>query len=355
MRAAALLVLCLPLAAADPVLSGALERVLTHSIAFRLADGRLTHARLPNLPELSADAIAAKYHVADQVQLTFRQIAPEFDREAGLHLALELKRMRLVRAASLTETEQVSQILARASVPNLLHVAAPAETGDAAQLQHVREVNLEYASRLPNFVADETARRFTGSVGSTRWKPFSTVESEIAIKDTQVERRRMRVDGKPWNNGHPAGYLPNTGFGAELKPLFDPACPTRLIYEGREEFAGKQVLVYGYSSPADGCFSVLGVGGVRHNAARMGRVLVSEADGNLVRFEEEATGFPEDFGFDYRKQTVTWDRVKIGDSVVLAPVAADFYWLTNRTETWHVAIEYRNHRRFEASSSVTFR
>jgi len=348
MRAAAFLGFCLPLYAADPVLSGALERILPHSIAFRLADGRLMHARLPGTPELSAAAIAANYHVADHVQMTFRRFASQYDSEAGLHLQLELKRIRLLRKASPAETAQFSRILARtAATAN----AAP----DDEQLQRVREVNLEYASRLPNFVADETAVRYYGEIGSANWRRFSTVESEIAVKDTRVERRNMRVDGKPWTGGHPDGFLPNTGFGAELKPLFDPACPTKLLFEGREELLGKPMLVYGYSSPADGCFSFLATQSDRHNAARMGRALVSEADGNLLRFEEEATNFPESFAFDYRKQTVTWDRVKIGDTAVLAPVAADFYWLTDHGQTWHVAIEYRNHRRFEASSNVTFR
>jgi hypothetical protein len=113
-------------------------------------------------------------------------------------------------------------------------------------------------------------------------------------------------------------------------------------------------LAFGYSSPHDGCFSFLGVSGVRYNAARTGRALVSESDGNLLRFEEEAFGFPEDFGFDYRKQVVTWDRVKIGDTTNLAPVAADFVWLAANGQLWHVAIEYRNHRKFEASSNVKF-
>jgi hypothetical protein len=344
------------LSAADPVLFGALERVLPNSVAFRLADGILVHARLPDTVDLTPESIAAKYHVADQVQFTFRKIESLYDAEAGLHLHLEVKRMRLVRPPTPREQIQAVRILSREPAENLLQISvlpkgdAPAEQ---TQLQHVREVNLDYATRLPNFMADETAKRYTSQVGSTEWRYFDTVEAEVAVNETRVSRQRRRRNGKPYE-GQPPGFLPNTGFGAELRPLFDPACPTKIALESREQSKGAPLLAFGYSSPHDGCFSFLGVSGVRYNAARTGRALVSESDGNLLRFEEEAFGFPEDFGFDYRKQVVTWDRVKIGDTTNLAPVAADFVWLAANGQLWHVAIEYRNHRKFEASSNVKF-
>ncbi|HKA01035.1 MAG TPA: hypothetical protein VKE70_31195, partial [Candidatus Solibacter sp.] len=305
----------------------------------------------------SAEAIVAKYHLADQLQLTFRRIKSVFDPEAGLHLHLELKQIRFLRPGSSEEVGRAGRMLARSAPGNLLDlpsVANESAPSEEAQVQHVRDVNLEYAARLPSFVADETARRYTGRIGSSEWRYFDTIDAEIAVQGTRVARQKSRRNGKPYE-GQPPGFRPNTGFGAELKPLFDPACPTRIQFERREALGGKPLLVYGYSSPPDGCFSFLAVGGNRYNAARIGRAWVSETGGNLLRFEEEAAGFPADFGFDYRKQIVSWDRVKIGDATHLVPVAADFVWLASNGELWHVEIQYRNHRRFEASSSVTFR
>jgi len=54
------------------------------------------------------------------------------------------------------------------------------------------------------------------------------------------------------------------------------------------------------------------------------------------------------------KETVAWDNVEIGGASHLLPVAYELA-LTRAGAVFRVAVEYRNHRHFEAASSVTFR
>jgi hypothetical protein len=228
--------------------------------------------------------------------------------------------------------------------------------GQDAALEHARQVNLERAANMPNFVADEIMKRYTARKASSTWKYQDTIESEITVKGIQISRQNFRRNGKPWNPetafGMPIG-MTSTGFGAALKPLFDPECPTTLEFAGREEFRGKPVLVYRFRSPAGGCFGNL-YGNSPYNAARSGRVLIDESTGELLRFEEEATGFPGGFLFTKRTQVMIWDSVKVGDAFHWLPVGADFIWQFSNGQLYRTTIEYRNHRHFEAASKLTF-
>jgi len=237
----------------------------------------------------------------------------------------------------------------------ILAVLAAPLVGQDTELDDARQVNLERAAAMPNFVADEVSKRYTGySIrgGPAKWKFKDTVEVEITVKGTEVTRQKWRRNGKPGPLA--PGFYPGAGFGAELKPLFSPDCPTMLAAAGHEEVSGKSALVYRFSSPAGGCFGFL-YGASPFNAARAGRVLVEEASGSILRFEEEATGFPAGFAFVQRNQIMTWGSVSIGDTSHWLPEAADFIWRQANGELYRVTIEYKNHRHFEAATNITFK
>ncbi len=73
-----------------------------------------------------------------------------------------------------------------------------------------------------------------------------------------------------------------------------------------------------------------------------------------MQFEQEAHEFPKGFGLDPVHETVKWDYVKIGERSFLLPVSAEVFGGFVRERLWHVVMEYKNHRHFEAATSVTF-
>jgi hypothetical protein len=64
----------------------------------------------------------------------------------------------------------------------------------------------------------------------------------------------------------------------------------------------------------------------------------------MVHYEEEGIDFPAGFLFAHRKEDVSWDYVKIGDTTYLLPVAAEFDALYSSGVRWRVTLEYKNHR-----------
>jgi hypothetical protein len=241
----------------------------------------------------------------------------------------------------------------------LLPVAALA-ADENPDLSRVRAVNLDRAAKLPSFVADETAMRYKSRhTVPPRWELFDKIEAEIVVQGSSFRRQNVRRNGKPWKNPDFSDFNWGLQFGYELRPLFDPKCPTAIEFEGREEARGKQLLAYSYHAPPDGCFQHFMIargffGRKNYNPLRAGRFLIDDPGGNLIYYEETASEFPKGFGADPWKQTASWDYVEIGDSSHLLPVAAEIFGGFTFGDLWHVVVEYKNHRHFEASTNVTF-
>ena len=350
--------------AADEVFSGSLERVGHESISVRLADRRVIEARLPN-----SAPIAAEYQRGDQVQITCKTIQPIWEEEASRFQYLELTKLRLLRHPSEEELSKMLELPSWRGEVNLLRrpdgESAPMrhtelegmDSATRSKLQHAREVNLAYASNMPNFVADETAKRYTGDGKSSQWRFLDTIETEITFKGTVVVRREIRKDGKPWKQPFQAlpGFKWSGGFGTEIRPLFDPQCPTSIQYQGRAEIRGKQLIKYRFSAPPDGCFNSFYLQYQQYNPARTGHVFIDDPAGYLIQLDEEASGFPAELEFAQRNEEVSWDFVKIGDASHLLPVGATFVVLYASGSRSRVEVTYKNHRHFEASTNITFK
>jgi len=115
-----------------------------------------------------------------------------------------------------------------------------------------------------------------------------------------------------------------------------------------------QGVVYRFSSPPGGCFFTWVNGGNRYNPARTGRIPVDAARGNIIRYEEEASGYPAKFGIDWSTMVENWDYVTIGESSWLAPVSAELIVRASDGKMLRMTVEYKNHRHFEASTKITF-
>ncbi len=379
----ALLIAILPMSAiaADLSFSGTMERVGEETITIRLSDGRAIYAKLPSLGSLSAGKINAQYHVGDHVEISCKAIQPVIDEDNAMRQFLELTRLRFTHQASKEELFAAAQRPAWRDPKNLLprpeislHLPAPRripsgtptpdELEVQGKLERAREINMEYSAHMPNFVADETAKRYTGDARSDKWRYLDQIETEITIKGNRSDRQRIRRDGKPWTQPYQAlpGFKWSGGFGTEIRPVFDLTCPTTIEYAGRAVVREKAAFEYHFSSPADGCFVPFTVEYRRYNPARKGRIFIEDLagdqdpdrNGRVLQLEEEAFDFPSAFEFAHRIEEVAWDYVKIGDAVHLLPVAATFVGQYSKGDRVRVEVTYSDHRHFESSTNITF-
>ncbi len=345
--------------------TGNLERVGNQSISIKLADRVVVDAMLPNTPPLEASALAAQYHMGDEVQVSCKAIQPVWEEATSRYQSLEVTAMRLQRRPSPEEVSKLLESRPREG-KNLLQrpagiASAPKTLADSnapggRELEHARRINLDYVANSPNFVADEIAKRSRSTTQSPAWRHYDTVEAEITFRGRRALRQHIRRNGKPWDQPFDAlpGFKWYEGFETEIGPLFDPQCPTTLEYQGRSKAGGRELLEYRFHSPVDGCFPFFYFTYQRFNPARTGRVLVEDPGGNVIQVDDEAGEFPPDFEFASREEHVSWDYVKIGENSHLLPVRANFVVFYSSGTRYRVEVEYKNHRHFETSSNVTF-
>ncbi|HKD07067.1 MAG TPA: hypothetical protein VKB79_14280 [Bryobacteraceae bacterium] len=331
----------------------------------KLRDRRVVDAMLPDSADLAPSALTAAYSMGDEVEIVCRQIQPQWEEATSRVQSLEVVSMRLLRKLSPAEVRGLLEARPREGI-NLLQGSespgfeqtrseTPATQG-SRELEHARSVNLAQLAHMPNFVADEVAKRYRSGSATGPLRPYDTVESEIAFQGRRAVRTQIKRNGQAWDQPFDAlpGYKWYEGFETEIGPLFDPQCPTRIEHHGRSTVNGRPVLDYRFHSPVDGCFPFLYFSYERYNPARSGRFVIEDPGGRVIEVEDRSDQFPAPFQFQAREEHVTWDYVRIGESSHLLPVRADFAATYRSGTRYRVDIEYRNHRHFEASSNVTF-
>jgi hypothetical protein len=342
---------------------------MDQSITVLLADGRLIDAKLPAGAALSASALAAKYGFADQVTIECKTIPEFWDAAANLPRSLELQSIRFLRKPESKELSRAVQSPDWRRPGNLLRppadaaaaAPAPPHAGVSsgryqALLEKARTVNLDRAAHLPNFVADEDAVCATQAAGQTDWQQTASVQSEVTFKGMNETRQQVDSQGKPVpSQGIPVGCIGwSGGFGAFLRPLFDPKCGTTLTFSKLVGDPGKEGYVYDFSTPPEGCFPPTFAAGERTYAAHEGSVLIDSPSGNLLSVIGRARDFPKGYAIAGIRETVTWDVVKLGGEAHLLPVSYEKEMSIWNGGVRRVTAVYRNHRHFEANTSIVF-
>jgi hypothetical protein len=74
-----------------------------------------------------------------------------------------------------------------------------------------------------------------------------------------------------------------------------------------------------------------------------------------MRLEAKAKEFPAEFPISSVEEIVTWDWVTAGEARQLLPVQADVLVVYAQERRAYLnRLQYRNHRHFQASSSIRF-
>lgn len=361
--------------------TGSLVAVTPHSVWVRQPNGVLVFAHLPDQGALSAQDLAGRYKVGNQVFLKCAVVERYRIDEENQWFDLEAKKLEYLRPPSAAELASALGSAARRLRGNLLRVAEgdqrpvsvslkslplpdtsaaiPDKDDPAARLERSRALTQKWLAALPNFTADETSLLYRSPiVNPPKWKVEETVQSEVSFRGAQDMHRNVVRNSEPWNDLYE--HLPPspraTGLQGILASIFNVDCDVTLEFAGRAVEGGTPVLVYRYSAPPDSCFwPDWGGHGERYYAGISGEVAVAEADGLVRRMESKTTGFPKEFRLQSREQRATWDYIRIGEERHLLPT--EFQYLdADKAGSMTLAItRYKNHRHFEAFSEVKYK
>ncbi|MBV9770349.1 MAG: hypothetical protein JOZ32_12310, partial [Bryobacterales bacterium] len=84
-------------------------------------------------------------------------------------------------------------------------------------------------------------------------------------------------------------------------------------------------------------------------------VFMEEEGGEVVQLEAKATGFPGGFDIIDWTQATSWDVVRVGGADYLLPVSSSIMRRYASGWAWRVDLGYKNFRRFESSTTISYR
>lgn len=320
-------------------------------LSIRLDDGQLINATLQKRGELAASSISARYKFGDRVEVTCKSDRYEF----------ELKKIRLLAPGMPEDLNKVMATLYWKKGENLLKtppapewpLTAATASPKSADVERIREVNLRTLAMMPDFVTHERAERTWLRKGAAK-SEVDIIESEMTFTGQRSSRPALRVNGKATSVFPPGLYWNigwGIGFGSELHALFDRNCGTTFEPGKAEEIRGKQLAVYNFHSPPDGCFGPDWMGSWERDTARRGRIWVDSL-GHVIQLEIKESPLGE---FATLEAKMIWDYVKIGDALHLLPVEDHYVYTMSGLaagDVWTISVQYSNHQHFQVSTTI---
>jgi hypothetical protein len=210
--------------------------------------------------------------------------------------------------------------------------------------------------KVPNYVADEKGERYQTPGVPADWRKTDVVKTEVRFDGNKETRENIFLDDRPWTE--PFVVLPGWkwrgGFGEKLRSIFDPNNPVRFTFSQSIIYRGKRARVYEFSAPINGLGSWQ-TGYQRFYPAHEGKVTITEDDLMVVSVESKAKEFPAGFPISSVEEVMTWDWVIAGSDRELLPVSGEVLVVhASDRRAYLVRLDYRNHRHFQASSSIRF-
>jgi hypothetical protein len=362
--------------AAMPEFTGSLECVTPHTVFIRLNDGRIVEGLLRGT---EPETLAAKYKIGDQMKFRYSEITPTWVGEEHDFRRSEVSEIQFLRDPSPEELKAALASRASSRSDNLLKRP---EVGPIAANLHLNGLKLPtgsdsdtdpgesvpglsqlqaaataYVSSLPNYVADETATEFSSPAAPLAWRKANVLQSEVTFTGSRDTRQHPMFDGKPWEGDLMAipMHKPTGGFSDTLRAIFKKSCAITFDLKGRTTESSKQLLVYGFMTPPDGCLPPQGEEhlGEIYYPGYSGQIVFDPALKAIMRVETQTTGFPKPMNLALVEERISWGFVTIGEASHLLPISAQRLKVT-RSGAILIKQEYKNHRHFESSTNITF-
>jgi VWFA-related protein len=258
---------------------------------------------------------------------------------------------------------------------------SPSEAEQARFLAVARQVALEHAKSLPDFLCTETVRRsvFAGpqipypkvtifgqgqlgaaaTVGGPQERIEDTLTVEVGYYEQQERYRLTETNGSlvKGDYSNAGGFLSRGEFGSNLRRIFDPASAAEFHFERWTTVRRRRVAVYSYRIERSKAHysirtSVTG-GGQQAEVGLRGEAVIDRETYGVLRLNYMADGIPADFPVRRASATVDYGDAKIGGKPYLLPlkavVEAEELGVTSRNE-----VTFHSYRKFSSESTLRF-
>ncbi len=217
---------------------------------------------------------------------------------------------------------------------------------------------MDFTETLPNYVVQEMVTRYQSGTTPPDWQAHDIVTCEVVYENGEEKYRNITVGGKPFHgNMEETGGAWSTGeFGTILINLFNPLTAAQFHYVGDSRAGSVNAKKYDFEVKHENSHWSVKFGSQEYVPGYTGSVWIDPATGRVLRIEMSAHSFPPGFDTDHVETATDYQYVRLGGAEqFLLPVHSET--LSCQTGTVLCSrntIDFRNYKKFEGQSTVTF-
>lgn len=220
------------------------------------------------------------------------------------------------------------------------------------------EAALDFTEGLPNYVCQEMMARYESTSRPANWQALDVVSAVVVYDNGKEDYRDIAINGKAIKKkmDQMEGSWSTGEFGTVLIDLLSPATAAQFRYRREERVAGVTAKVYDYSVKRENSHWQISMGGQTYRPEYKGSIWVDPATARVLRIEQQAVGFPEDFPTDHVESAMDYQYTRLGDAKqYLLPVHSENLSCQRGSDNCsHNVIDFRNYHKYSGESSITF-
>lgn len=214
-----------------------------------------------------------------------------------------------------------------------------------------------FMEELPNFIVQQQTTRYHSFSNGAQWLPDGVVTADVVCVNDVEEYRNILVDGKraptpvektgAWSTGE---------FVTTLRNLLSPATDAAFVRGGEDRIVGRSAYKYDFTvRKANSHWRIVNPDARSESPAYNGTVWIDKESHRVLRLEMRTNSLPAGFTYDKAESTIDYDFVRIGKANYLLPVkSANLACMSGSSTCMKNEIDFRNYRKFEAESDITF-
>ncbi len=224
----------------------------------------------------------------------------------------------------------------------------------------IREAAFNFSSSLPNFFCQQLTTRYHTQNVKQGWDTIDIVQADIAYENGQESYKNIRVDNKLTNKSmNEIGGATSTGeFSTLLLDLMSDSTGATFRRDVTDSIHGRSAIVFKVDVPRERSHWRVEAPSQLYYPAYRGSVWVDKATSRVLRIEIQARNMPQPFPFDTVESATDYDFIRLaaGEQEFLRPANAEVLSCERGTSYCsRNRIEFRNYKKFDAASSISFK
>lgn len=238
--------------------------------------------------------------------------------------------------------------------------AQPLAVQDDPLIAKAREAAYNFTESLPNYFAKQLTTRFHSQNSGKSWDASDIVTADVAYEDGSETYKNIKIGNSPTNKSmNEIGGATSTGeFSSWLEDLMSDSTAAVFRRGSADTIRGRNAIVFKLDVPRERSHWRVQAPSELYYPAYRGSIWVDKATGRVLRIEVQARNVPKAFPFDTTEMAIDYDYIRLaaGEPEYLLPADAEALSCESGTSSCsRNRIEFRNYRKFEASSNIDFK